>query len=420
MEHKLEPLRFSYETKLFNEIKAIFGRVIAETSRNRRIRFDAHKRSLLGDSLRITKDLLPEVHDLYQSCLDLIGSNLSGDLYVQQCADFNASVLGHGKRFDLLVYSGLLDCLTPAELRFVIGHELGHVVFGHSGFSINYIFEHLEVDEEDAALLFRWSRSAEISCDRVGLLCCGELGASISALFKIRSGLTDIGHDKILKSFRDQYEALVSHIEKIGGNMGWVRTHPMIPIRFKAIELAALDIVALKKDIDSFNWNGFRAIDNEIGVLLEKLDSAGAVSRGIGSEDGQACTLLSLLYVALIDGKLSWNARMFVHDVHERLHSSIPISRLVDSSVESPDEFKKSTPPEIEKRIQDIHPEERNKIVDLVAMLVHNQGPATENTEKAVDQVCGLLGVEPEVMALAREKVAKGEMPALVDYDILG
>lgn len=50
-----------------------------------------------------------------------------------------------------------------------------------------------------------------------------------------------------------------------------------IPIRFKAMELAALDIIALGHGSGGFSEKGFRSMDRQISGILAALDMAGAV-----------------------------------------------------------------------------------------------------------------------------------------------
>jgi len=270
----MEPLRFSYENDLLRVIRAQLGALPRmEHARAKHLLSDRH-RELLGDAIRITPDLLPEVHAVCQSCLDTLGSDISGDLFVRQSKEYNASVFALGRKFDVLVNSGLLNDFSPDELRFVFGHELGHVMFEHSRISVHGILSGAPKPSPDTAnLLFRWSRASEVSADRLGLLCCGKLAPATTALFRTASGLSGIDTDRVLRSLRSQYEELEDQLRKASETRTWIRMHPMIPIRFKALELAALDIVALRQQSRGFSWKGFRAIDRRIAEILEAIDA---------------------------------------------------------------------------------------------------------------------------------------------------
>lgn len=268
-----EALRFGYEESLLRRITERAGPIPLRDFSDAQRLLNGRRQDLLGDAVRITADLLPQVYTAYSFCLDLFRGAYSGDLFVRQSPTYNASVFAHEGKFDLLIHSGLLNDFTIDELRFVIGHELGHVAFEHSRFPIHEILSHLrEIPPEIASLLLSWSRAAEVSADRIGLLCCGGLTPAVTALFKTASGLRGIHVDRILDSFRGQYEELERGIRKGRDAYRWMRTHPMIPIRFKALEMAALDIVALCRGAPGFSWKGFRAIDAQIAFILESLD----------------------------------------------------------------------------------------------------------------------------------------------------
>ncbi len=270
----IEQLRFGYESRLFQVLEVQLGNVLYRDNVQAQYLLDTRKRDLLGNAVRITADLLPQIHQEYRSCLDMLGGNLKGDLFVQQGPEYNASVFAYQDKFDVLVTSALLNNFTPDERRFVFGHELGHVVFGHSLFSVNEILNNVpNLGKDTVDMLFRWSRAAEVSADRVGMLCCGKLMDGVMALFRTSSGLSGIDADRVLTSFRRQYDDLDKQLKEKSTNMFvWINTHPMMPIRFKALELSALDIVALRQNSQCFSWRGFRSIDNQIAKTLEALD----------------------------------------------------------------------------------------------------------------------------------------------------
>lgn len=271
---EIETLRFGYETELLHTITRRFGPIpLLDRVQGRQL-LDSRRRDLLGDAVRVTEALLPEVYRTYRSCLERVGGGWVGDLFVCQNPVYNASVFAQGETFDLLVHSSLINEFSSEELRFVFGHELGHVVFQHSAFPVRELVEALGGREPAATqLLLRWSRAAEVSADRVGMLCCGRLGAAISALFRTASGLAGIDEDRVLRSLRDQYEALEVALASPTPASSAVRSHPMIPIRFKAIELAALDILAFGGKTGGFSSRGFRKVDRQIAGALQRLDA---------------------------------------------------------------------------------------------------------------------------------------------------
>ncbi len=412
MSETLENLRFGYETKLFQAIEAEIGEQRGRDAEEAQDLLQMRRRSLLGDAVRITPELLPEVHAAYQECLDVLGGGLTGNLFVMQSSEYNASVLGHDKTFDVVVHSALLKDFSLPQLKFVFGHELGHVVFGHSKFNIHEILGNPDgVPAALASLLFKWSRAAEVSADRVGLMCCGQLTDAVSALFLTASGITGIDDDKVLRSLRGQYDELERHINEQKASHGWIRTHPMIPIRFKACELAALDITALRQSHRGFSWSGFRGIDTKIMNVLETLDKlvdfvpgagpggmGGASLRGPRDEDTQLAVFLSLLHVALADGKIQWNERAFLTDLSMALGTRLPIKHMMDAAESSGRDFGRNAIGEIQERREQFQPDDVRKVLELAAVMICQHGRVKRPEQRAMEEVATALGANARLV----------------------
>ncbi|MFH1464304.1 MAG: M48 family metallopeptidase [Pseudomonadota bacterium] len=406
MHEDLENLRFSYETKLFKAIEAELGEQRGRDGEEAESMLQQRRHSLLGDAVRITAELLPEVHAAYQECLGVIGGELTGELFVLQSNEYNASVAAHEKRFDIVVHSALLRDFSLEQLRFVFGHELGHVVFGHSRFSVREIFARHEERGMPAALaslLFRWSRAAEVSADRVGLLCSGKLPGAVSALFLTASGLQGVHEDRVLRSLRAQYDELERHLSDVHGSHGWIRTHPMIPVRFKALELAALDLVALRQQHAGFSWNGFRGIDTKIMGVLEKLDSLAeddlgpsggrhGPRRGPRDSEAQLALFLSLLHVALADGRIQWSERAYITDLQMAMGSDLPVKTMTDRAEQAGASFGQNALSEIRERREHFDRDSLRKVLELGAAMVCQSGRLKRPEQKALEEVAGALG----------------------------
>jgi len=115
------------------------------------------------------------------------------ELYIVPSQERNAYTFGLDKPQVIVIYSSLINILDEEELKFVIGHELGHVHFGHTwlntllggmaGVPAPYGLSAI------VNLTFRsWNRACEYSADRAGLLACGSLNKAIMALMEIAAG----------------------------------------------------------------------------------------------------------------------------------------------------------------------------------------------------------------------------------------
>lgn len=102
------------------------------------------------------------------------------EVYVTQTPFVNAAAVGFDRPF-IVLSSALLDTLEPEEQRFVLAHELGHVMSGHTTYRTIAIIlfavgatalpflANIALLPFQLALL-EWYRKSELSCDRAGLL----------------------------------------------------------------------------------------------------------------------------------------------------------------------------------------------------------------------------------------------------------
>lgn len=203
------------------------------------------RRHLLATALRLTREMSPDIHDLVDGCRRALGIDTEIELYVYPDGAFNAAaVRPEGGRLFLMFSSGLLEGFEPAELEFVIGHELGHHLFDHHAIPVAFILRAGGVGPELALTLFAWQRYAEISCDRAGLRCAGGLEPAAHALFKLASGLrggrVKVQIDQFLaqaSDMRDETDRLARATDR--PQRDWFTTHPFSPLRLRAVELCA-------------------------------------------------------------------------------------------------------------------------------------------------------------------------------------
>jgi hypothetical protein len=175
------------------------------------------------------------------SCRDKLGIDIPIELYVYGSAEFNAAcVKPESGRLFVLLSSSLLEAFHGAELRFVVGHELGHHLFGHHDIPVGHILEGEERPAPELALkLFSWSRYAEISADRAGAACAEDPDGVANALFRLASGLrTDLVHVRIdeLATQVDDMQLELADPSNRPEMTDWFATHPFSPMRVKALK----------------------------------------------------------------------------------------------------------------------------------------------------------------------------------------
>lgn len=155
----------------------------------------------LGTAVRVDHRQFPRVYQLYTQAASALDVRELPPLYVVAQPFPRAMALGVDRPF-ILITSGMLDLLedNEEELRFTLGHELGHVLSGHALYT-TMLMQLLRVSNALAwlplgalglraviAALHEWSRKAELSCDRAGLLATQDPPAALRCHMKVASG----------------------------------------------------------------------------------------------------------------------------------------------------------------------------------------------------------------------------------------
>lgn len=209
------------------------------------------RRQLLATALRLTKSMSPRLYRMLETSRKELGIDIEVETFVYNSPQFNAAcVKPENDRLLLMFSSSLLEKFDEQELRFVMGHELGHHLFGHTEIPIGYLVNGPDkVDARLALKLFSWSRYAEISADRAGAICAKNPDATARALFKLASGLTT----DLIEIHIDEFAAQADEVEfdrsagKDEDREDWFMTHPFTPLRVKALQQFFGSELILKK-----------------------------------------------------------------------------------------------------------------------------------------------------------------------------
>ena len=159
----------------------------------------AYRLQFLGSAIRVDERQFTRVHTLLVEVATALDAAAVPELYVAANPHPTAVTLGMDRAF-IVVTSGMVDLLDEEELRFVLGHEMGHVLSGHavyqtmlqrlirlSGVLTAIPIGGLGIRAVTAALM-EWSRKAELSADRAGLLATQDTAVAFRTLMKLASG----------------------------------------------------------------------------------------------------------------------------------------------------------------------------------------------------------------------------------------
>ena len=198
----------------------------------------------LGTAVRVTDRQFPRIRAAYDEACRILDVKDAPELFVTQRMWVNAAAIGMNKPF-IIVTSPLVDMLDDRELQCVLGHELGHVLCGHALYTtlllvlINAWYAFVGIPGGMLAItairlaLLEWSRKAELSADRAGLLVSQDQELSYRVDMKLAGGRQgeEMNVDEFFKQ-AEEYEQggdLLDGILKVALLLG--QTHPLPVLR---------------------------------------------------------------------------------------------------------------------------------------------------------------------------------------------
>jgi Zn-dependent protease with chaperone function len=201
----------------------------------------AFRLTYLAGSVRVSERQFPHIHEMVRDGAYILDLPEVPECYVLQSPLVNAMALGN---------SAMVELYDPEELRWVVGHELGHILSGHAVYRTMLLFL-IQLAARIAWMpigyiglrgiiwgLEEWFRKSELSCDRAGLLAGQDVDAARRALMKLAGGaqLSELNPD----AFREQaheYDAVpdlrdsILKLLQLQGN-----THPFAVVRFSELD----------------------------------------------------------------------------------------------------------------------------------------------------------------------------------------
>lgn len=238
-----DSIRIKAEQEIGHNLWELFeGDVISRIMKEAKVEKagNYYKYLLEGHSFKLGRDLLPELYKPFMDVCEALDFKEPVEFFISNHPDFNASAASSQEEDEphlVNLNSGLVNALDEDELRFVIGHELGHIISKNIDIKgvIEFVFPHFQ---NIPLLLYNkislWDKLSELTADRYGLIACGDPSKCVSAFFKMSSGLS-LEHYKLnLATFLEENEKLLESFKK--ENTINVASHPMNPIRIKALE----------------------------------------------------------------------------------------------------------------------------------------------------------------------------------------
>ena len=266
-----ETERYSAAIELEKQIgkqiyNALQGSVVEEVLRKTKVSgTDAYWRSNMeGHSLKVEKDLLCDFYNLCHDVKKKLKFEDKVDFYITGDSSVNAFSVAaetEGEPHIVNINSALFNLMTTDEMRFVIGHELGHLI--NKDTKLKRLILFVFPPESNVPVMLQHKirlhdQLAELVADRYGYLATENLDACVTAFFKLASGLD-------LAKMNVSIDALIAdnnrRLDYFLNDKGISRAaHPVNPIRIQALNLFAK--ADSKEVLDS-------GMDELISILLK-------------------------------------------------------------------------------------------------------------------------------------------------------
>ena len=188
--------------------------------------------SIRGHGIRVTEAQYPKIHECVVQFASRLGMKKIPEVYVIQATVMNAFATKVIRRHYVVLYSHLVDAGLEAgdydEVAMILGHEMTHHAAGHVRW-----YGFLRLGFWLPLLYNFWSRRAEYTCDRAGLLLVNKLRPSLQGMTKLAVGR------KLAAS--TSFEALRKQKEQVSTEVGPTiveifSTHPLTIKRLTAME----------------------------------------------------------------------------------------------------------------------------------------------------------------------------------------
>lgn len=271
--HVRVSLEVDLEEKLYKMLEGeMIEKIIAEA--NYEPEENIWKNILEGHSFKVTEKMSPKLYHIFHDVKNKLNYKKNIDFYITNSAELNAFALTRSddKDTDIInINSALISMFDDDELRFVVGHEIGHLITRYARVVrlINFIFP----DPEKVPLILAhrielWQKVSELTADRFGFIASPNVEKCVSGFFKMASGLSTDRIDFDYKAYLIDNEKILEYFTQ-NRNMF---THPVNPLRIKAIKLFSES--SLYEDFkNEKEFNTDQVLNAEMDKLIDMLQT---------------------------------------------------------------------------------------------------------------------------------------------------
>lgn len=177
----------------------------------------------------VNKDKYPYFYDTLQNCCNSLSIKKMPDVYVtNRLKGINALSVGTDQQPIILISQKAMIGLPNGELKFMIGHELGHILQKNlMCHTIKGLLDNLNSKSEILGPIVsdlidvplnQWYRCAEYTADRAGFICAGSISFVKNLFFKLSNGIirdsNNIEKYFELSNIHPMYDSRIKQLEQ--------------------------------------------------------------------------------------------------------------------------------------------------------------------------------------------------------------
>ena len=354
---------------------------------------DTRRRKLLASGLRITTNIMPDIYNVVQFAKEIVGlMENEVEVFVHDEPVLRATCIDFEKQgIFLTLSSGLIEKLSSSELLFIIGHELGHAVYHHMTLPVSRMLAEGDKLPPDKVLsMLSWLRRAEVSADRVGLLCCQDIHVAGMALIKMSCGLT-APH---IQFHLEDYVSQMADIQSLSASARNVEdcftSHPFNPLRVVALDYfweSGLLTQLLGHSPENMTE---KEMDDNINSLLTFMEPESIRDPGGPVSD---CLLWGGFWVAYSDDDIDTREVMSIfHLVNPNRveEANTQLQRTMDPMATIQENFKKAA-----QDCDELSLGEKHALIQKLVVVARADRVVKGEELKALKEISKLLGINP-------------------------
>ena len=402
-----ETIRLQAEKRLSEELRSLFQMEVLEPILEASAvedRSNPYLSYLRGQSFKVTPALTSKLFSLCEDVQKRLRMEEPVEYFIQSSQDLNAGASPRVKEVDphiVVLNSAMLEKFSDEEMRFIVGHELGHLISKNA--ELTRIMRFVFPEADSIPTFFKdkmdtWTKLSELSADRFGFIAMPDMEVCQAVFFKLSSGLDTDRIEFDGAAYTDSLDDMLEAFESSGDTSA--SSHPINPIRMKALECFSSSAL-YKSQIES---SGVSVEDDALESAIEPLVNI-LITKGTSALTAHRKIFLATsgLLMANADKEVSIEeVEQIVGVLANTIHFPRPFLEQIMQTDKAPELFLKSV-----TAILEVNPGERWPMLNYMISV------ATADRRLRSEELDLLYDLGEKVFEIPRKEVAQAIAQAI-------